>query len=107
MPRLVRRRPLMERLKAYFNPLDFLLWASEEFETRDWDQKRFATPAGFVLHLIFLIARVNSGGSRKYDDDVFGDHGSGSGWLAWFVCALLPLASSMLTCSSPPSLCNS
>ncbi|KAI5301073.1 hypothetical protein KEM56_001994 [Ascosphaera pollenicola] len=37
MPRLVRRQPFLERLKSYLNPLDFLLWLSEELDTRDWE----------------------------------------------------------------------
>jgi hypothetical protein len=86
MPRLVRRRPLLERLKAYLNPLDFLLWLSEEIETRDWDDQSFANPLGAALNFIFLLARANSGPSRSTStrDDIFGDS-SGSGWFSWFV----------------------
>jgi hypothetical protein len=84
MPRLIRRRPLLERLKAYLNPLDFLLWLSEEIETRDWDDQSFANPLGAALNFIFLLARANSGPNRTTGDDVFGDS-SGSGWFSWFV----------------------
>jgi hypothetical protein len=84
MPRLVRRRPLLERIKAYLNPFDFLLWLSEEIETRDWDDQSFANPLGAALNLIFLLARANSGPSRSSGDDVFVDS-SGSGWLSLFV----------------------
>ncbi len=86
MPRLIRRRPLAERLQAYLNPLDFLLWLSEEIETRDWDNQSFANPIGIALNLIFLLARANSGAGRSNSDDVFGDSG-GPGWLGWFVRA--------------------
>ncbi|RDW79705.1 hypothetical protein BP6252_04343 [Coleophoma cylindrospora] len=90
MPRLVRRRPLLERVKAYLNPLDFLLWLSEELETRDWDNKTAVTPFAFGFHFVFLIARANSRISTG--DDVFGDERSGSSWLtslAHFLVLLL------------------
>lgn len=87
MPRLVRRRPLSERILARLNPYDFLLWLSEEFESGDWDQleKNWAFPIGIALNVIFLIARANSrsgGGSRAFDD-VFGEDDGTSlfGWL--------------------------
>lgn len=88
MPRLIRRRPLAERIQAYLNPLDFLLWLSEELDSSDWDQwqKEWATPIGAALNVVFLIARANSGsGSRTRGDDVFGEDESHTGWLAWFV----------------------
>lgn len=88
MPRLVRRKPLAERLKAYLNPLDFLLYLSEEFETRDWDTKSFANILGLSLNFVLLLARANSGRRPANVDDVFGDSG-GSGWLGWFVCSPL------------------
>lgn len=86
MPRLVRRKPLAERLKAYLNPLDFLLYLSEEFETRDWDTQGFATTVGLSLNFVFLIARANSGRQVSNVDDVFGDNG-GAGWSGWVVCS--------------------
>jgi hypothetical protein len=87
MPRLVRRKPLLERVKDYLNPGDFSLWLSEEFETRDWDSKAFGTPVALGLHLVFLLARANSSSSYgKGGDDVFGDYESGSGWLSYIVC---------------------
>jgi len=90
MPRLVRRKPLVDRIKDYLNPGDFLLWLSEEFETRDWDSKQFATPLALGLHFVLLIARANSGSSgRSKGDDVFGDDYSGTGWLSYIVRALL------------------
>jgi hypothetical protein len=86
MPRLIRRRPLWERTRDYLNPADWLLWASEEIETADWDNKQFATPLSFGLHLVLLIARANSGRSTKYGgDDVFGDDYPGTGWLSYIV----------------------
>ncbi|KAK9849909.1 uncharacterized protein MYU51_013109 [Penicillium brevicompactum] len=98
MPPLVRRRPLGERILAYLNPYDFLLWLSEEFEGGDWDQleENWSVPIGFGLNLVFLIARANSrsGGSQAFDD-VFGD-GDGTsirGWLASFVVHFMAFAS--------------
>lgn len=105
MPRLVRRRPLTERIASYLNPLDFLLWLSEEVDTHDWDQfeKDWALPLGVLLNLTFLIARANSQttGSQAIDD-VFGDDES-TPWLSWLVRAIFPhgsKSSSALTCSS-------
>lgn len=88
MPRLVRRKPFIERVKDFVNPADFLLWLSEEIETRDWDTTKFATPVALALHVTLLIARANSGNSRGGGNDVFGDEYSGSGWLSYIVSEL-------------------
>jgi hypothetical protein len=97
MPRLVRRRPLLERIKAQLNPLDLLLWLSEEIETRDWDHKSFAIPLGLGLNFVFLVARGAtgaSGGRGRGYDDVFGEEGSGWGvWVATFVVHCLTMLS--------------
>ncbi|KAH2860674.1 hypothetical protein KXV67_000989 [Aspergillus fumigatus] len=88
MPRLVRRQPLAERIRSYLNPLDFLLWLSEEIDANAWDQfeKDWALPLGVVLNLTFLIARANSRSSgTRAIDDVFGDD-DGVPWMSWFVC---------------------
>lgn len=90
MPRLVRRRPLGERIRAYLNPLDFLLWLSEELESGDWDQwqQDWATAIGVGLNVVLLIARANSGPSTRRGDDVFGDDGRYTSWSAWLVRAM-------------------
>ena len=89
MPKLVRRAPLSERLKNYLNPLDFLLWLSEELNDLDWDEyKEWSVPAGLAVNLIFLIARANTSAQREQlDDDIFGDYEGkyGSGWFKWLV----------------------
>ena len=85
MPRLIRRKPLLERVKDYLNPGDFLLWASEELETREWNSKKYAGPVAFGLHLLFLIARANMNSSGGQRDDVFGDDYSGTGWVNYIV----------------------
>ncbi|KAL6836751.1 hypothetical protein J3E69DRAFT_36585 [Trichoderma sp. SZMC 28015] len=79
MPRLVRRRPLWERITSLLNPMDFLLWLSEEMETRDWDSKLAGTQLGLGMNFVFLLARANFGSSYEWsDDDIFGDDGKPS-----------------------------
>lgn len=92
MPRLVRRKPLINRIKDYLNPGDFLLWLSEEIETRNWDSKQLGAPLALGLHTILLVARANSGrsGGGKADD-VFGDVNSGSGWFSYIATFLVHL----------------
>ena len=88
-PRLIRRRPLMARIKAFLNPLDFLLWLSEELDSNDWDQwnKEWANPIGVFLNVVFLVARANTAYSTnsKGPDDVFGDDIAYTPWVNWFV----------------------
>ncbi|PNY28688.1 Uncharacterized protein TCAP_01386, partial [Tolypocladium capitatum] len=88
MPRLVRRRPLWERISTMLNPIDFLLWLSEELETRDWDSKLVGTQLGLGLNFVFLLARANSAStSSSSNDDIFGEDGS-AGWLSLSVYPL-------------------
>ncbi|MCJ1470802.1 hypothetical protein MMC07_009449 [Pseudocyphellaria aurata] len=86
-PRLIRRRHLFARIKAYLNPFDFFLWLAEELDTSDWDQwqRAWATPVGITLNIVFLIARANFGSSKRGGDDVFGDTIQYTGWLSWLV----------------------
>ncbi|EFQ99926.1 hypothetical protein MGYG_02933 [Nannizzia gypsea CBS 118893] len=97
MPPLIRRRPLLERIKAYLNPLDFLLWLSEELDSSDWEQweKEWALPVGIALNVLFLVARANSQKGSRAHDDVFGDDGGVSyvAWLASFIVHSLALLS--------------
>ncbi|KAL9612270.1 MAG: hypothetical protein Q9167_003138 [Letrouitia subvulpina] len=100
MPRLIRRRPLAERLQSYLNPLNIFLWLSEELESRDWDQwqNRSAMPVAAALNLVFLIARANSGSSsRRLQDDVFSDDEGYGGWLPWFVRLLAAIVVYLLS----------
>lgn len=86
--RLIRRQPLADRLRAYLDPLDFLLWISEQFDSEDIDslQKAWGAPIGLLLNLIMLLARANSSsGGRRVVDDVFGDEPRGVGWVGWLV----------------------
>lgn len=84
MPRLVRRKPLLQRLSALLNPMDFLLWLSEELETRDWDSENAGTQLGLGLNFVFLLARANSR-SAPPADDVFGGEAK-SLWFSVLVC---------------------
>ncbi|RKF78390.1 Meiotically up-regulated gene 154 protein [Golovinomyces cichoracearum] len=82
MPRLIRRRPLLARIKDYLHPADWLLWLSEELETRDWDSTQVGNPVAALLHFITLISQANTDNSGRSEDDVFSDdYHSGSGWV--------------------------
>ncbi|KAG6034932.1 hypothetical protein E4U41_006296 [Claviceps citrina] len=94
MPRLVRQRPLWERITSMLNPMDFLLWLSEEIETRDWDSGLIGTQLGLGLNLLFLIVRANSG-SKPASDDIFGDASSSS----WSSMLMYPLSWMLATFS--------
>jgi hypothetical protein len=87
MPRLVRRAPLSERLKAYADPSDWLIWLSEELNSNDWEEaaQSYSLYIGFAANVLFIIAQANSGASTSYDtDDVFREV-SGPGWIRWFM----------------------
>lgn len=72
--RLVRQRPLSERIQAYLNPVDFYIWLSEEIQSFDWDSTSFGTWFGLVANFLFLLARANGNiGGGVVDDDVFSD----------------------------------
>ncbi|KAL8297032.1 hypothetical protein RB597_006227 [Gaeumannomyces tritici] len=70
--RLVRKRPLLERIRGALNPSDFLLWASEEIKTRDLDEKPVGTRVALTFNFVFLLARANSGATTT-GDDVFSE----------------------------------
>lgn len=85
MPRLVRRAPLWERIQAYIDPSDWLIYLSEELSSSDWDAfaSHYALCIGFAANIVFLVAQANSGASTASDDDgVFSDV-QGPGWLQW------------------------
>ena len=69
--------------------MDWVMWASEELNSSDWDEwaHNYAMPLGLSMNVVFLIAKANTGkSSSKRGDDVFGDpKTSSSGWLQWFV----------------------
>lgn len=90
MPPLVRRRPLLERIQAYLDPGDFLLWLSEELNDDAHEDflNNWATPIGIALNFLFILARGSSNpGDSRGSDDVFGDIDGkrGSGWFVWLV----------------------
>lgn len=84
MPRLVRRKPMLERMKENLDPVDWLVYLSESFDSSDLDTKSLGTTIGLGCNFVYLLARANSGRKSKNVDDVFGDSGS-AGWLGWFV----------------------
>jgi hypothetical protein len=83
----------MERIKAYLDPLDFMLWISEELETSDWEewQQNWAIPLGVALNLVMMIARANSAGKSKGEEEIFGADYTATGWTNWFVGAVKSL----------------
>jgi hypothetical protein len=105
MPPVVRRQPLLERIQAFLNPLDFLLWLSEELDINGWErlEKEWAIPIGVGLNVVFLIARANANLGARRSDDVFGEPTTGNGWLVWLVSWALAKSRSVRTDSSPHS----
>ena len=92
--RLVRRRPLSERVQEYLDPGDWFLWLSEQLESEWVEQLQdFSTAIGVAVNILFIIAKANVE-SRKNDGDVFGDDGDlfRSGWFSWFVSQRFALA---------------
>lgn len=88
MPPVIRRPPLSERIKAFLNPYDLLLWLAEELHESALDEalRGWTTPIGLAANLIFAVTRSKS--SATPDDDLFGDLEGSSGWFAWFVRAI-------------------
>lgn len=104
MPPIVRRRPLLERIQAYLDPWDFLLWISEELndDAHDETLNNWAAVIGIALNAAFIIARGASkaGGSNDlFGDDVFADFEGkkSSGWFAWMVSTCIPHCCIMLS----------
>lgn len=83
MPRLVRRAPLSERIKARLDPYDFLLWLAEELNDDAYDDwlNRFGLPIGAGLNVVFILARGGAGRSSG-GNSVFDEDGGSSGWFA-------------------------
>lgn len=99
-PRRVRRRPLMERIKAKFDPWDYILWLSEEIETREFGSKTLGNQLGLALNVLFVLARVyGSSLTGDDDDDIFGDSESTSstGWLAYLVSSRTALVPQLIS----------
>jgi hypothetical protein len=91
MPRLVRRAPLSERIQAYLDPSDWLIWISEELNSNDWEDfaQAYAVYIGFGANILFVIAQANSGASTSYDRDNVFKEVSGPGWMKWFMNLLV------------------
>lgn len=104
MPPLVRRRPLLERIQAYLDPWDFLLWASEELNDDAHEDllNYWATPIGVGVNFLFILARGSSrSGEERGSDELFGEfeggRALGSGWWAWIVSIPVPVLVSVPT----------
>ncbi|KAF1976372.1 hypothetical protein BU23DRAFT_588138 [Bimuria novae-zelandiae CBS 107.79] len=83
--RLVRKAPLMERIQAYLDVHDWLLWLSEELNTNDWEDfaKDYSLTIGVVFNLVYIVAQANTTDYSHTDDILLGD-ASGPGWFTWF-----------------------
>jgi hypothetical protein len=94
MPRIVRRRPLFERITAFFDPLDFWLFVSEELNDDAYEEllNNWATPIGIALNAVFIIARGASAGKSAGSNDLFGDDVftdfDGKRSSGWFACVV-------------------
>ncbi|KAJ2897086.1 hypothetical protein MKZ38_004996 [Zalerion maritima] len=86
--RVVRRKSLREKVSAWFNFLDFLIYISEEIETRDWDSAAVGTRVGLALNLLFFLARAQSSVDDHTDDDLFSDSPR-SGWFSYLVSTVV------------------
>ncbi|KAF2704328.1 hypothetical protein K504DRAFT_462890 [Pleomassaria siparia CBS 279.74] len=99
MPPLVRRAPLLERIKAYLDPWDWLMWASEELNSNDWEDfsTNYASSLGIGMNVLFMIAKANVGQSTNSKvDDVFGSYQkSRSGWFKWFMGVVVAVLSAL------------
>ncbi|KAJ4291693.1 hypothetical protein N0V90_009588 [Kalmusia sp. IMI 367209] len=87
-PRLVRKAPLTERIQAYLDVHDWLLWISEELNTNDWEDfaKDYAFIIGFGMNLVYIVAQANTASSSDDYGDILAGTG-GSGWFKW-ICRL-------------------
>ncbi|KAL6154769.1 hypothetical protein ACJQWK_00733 [Exserohilum turcicum] len=87
MPRLVRRAPLSERIRAYLDPSDWLIWISEELNSSDWDEfaASYALYLGFGANVLFVLAQANSGAPAASDDDGVFNQVDGPGWIKWIL----------------------
>jgi hypothetical protein len=86
--KVVRRAPLAQRVQSWFNISDLSLWLLEELNSRDWEEfdKRWSTPLGLTLNIIFIILRANSTPTSN-GDDIFEDNNGVTGALvATIVC---------------------
>lgn len=93
MPRLVRRAPLAERIQAYIDPWDWLMWASEELNTSDWEEfaKNYSLALGFGMNFVFVIGQANASGGPDGGDVLVSTRGPG--WFRWFCKLLVTLLS--------------
>ena len=91
MAPVIRRQPLLKRIKAYLDPVDFFLWISEELNSSDWSEfeRRWALPIGVGLNLVFILARAANRPSQSDYDDVFAEPTAKSWGISWMVRILV------------------
>ncbi len=85
--RIVRRAPLLDRIRALLNPTELALWAWEEVNSHDWEEfdRQWSTALGLGLNVVFVLARMYSAATSN-GDDIFEDYDWGtSGAFAWMV----------------------
>jgi len=97
MPPIIRRAPLSERIKAFLNPYDLLLWIAEELHESALDEalRDWGMPVGIAANLVFACARFAL--KKNPNDDIFGEFESKSGWFFW----LVSLSSTSLASPTP------
>ncbi|KAG9667915.1 hypothetical protein KCU76_g17609, partial [Aureobasidium melanogenum] len=85
MPPVIRQAPLSERIKAYLNPYDLLLWIAEGLHESALDEalRDWGMPIGVTANLVFACARWSL--KKNPDYDIFGEFESKSGWFHWFL----------------------
>lgn len=94
MPALIRSRPLTERLAAFFNPQDLLLWLAEELHDHVLDEKLqpWSRTIGITCNVVFVVCRAMADTSADAygQDDIFGDDRRGykGRGVQWLVCLL-------------------
>lgn len=111
MPPIIRRAPLSERIKAYLNPYDLLLWIAEELHESALDEalRDWGMPVGIATNLVFACARFAL--KKNPNDDIFGEFESKSGWFYWIVsscsASLLHASTDLVVVPSLTALCQS
>lgn len=97
MPRLVRRAPLAERIKAAMDPSDWLMRIGEDVNSSDWEEfaQSYALYIGFGVNMAFIVAQANNGSSSQFDGDGVFREASGPGWLKWMMNLLVTVLAGM------------
>lgn len=89
-PRLIRRTPLMKRIKDQLDVHDILLRLAELVNDDSYDEwlTEWSVSIGVGLNVLFILAKLaNKPGLSSSGDDVFGDFEGkrSTGWFGWIV----------------------